>query len=108
MMASTAIQAPSLPDRALLLLLYCGGITCGNGNAVMIIGDDCGASALWQALGFKLLRFQMGQSTDCERCWCHKARRLNRILGRWLTNGSVGSPNLNSRRWFFARFGTKQ
>jgi hypothetical protein len=28
---------------------YCGGITCGNGNAVMIIGDDCGASACWQA-----------------------------------------------------------
>ena len=24
---------------------YCGGITCGNGNAVMILGDDCGASA---------------------------------------------------------------
>ena len=24
---------------------YCGGITCGNGNAVMVIGDDCGASA---------------------------------------------------------------
>jgi hypothetical protein len=24
---------------------YCGGITCGNGNAVMITGDDCGASA---------------------------------------------------------------
>ena len=24
---------------------YCGAITCGNGNAVMILGDDCGASA---------------------------------------------------------------
>jgi hypothetical protein len=35
---------------------------------------------------------------------------LNMILGRWLTNGSVGPPkgppNLNSRRWFSARFGT--
>ena len=39
-------------------------------------------------------------------------KNLNRVLGRWLTNGSVGSPrgppNLNSRRWFSARFGTKQ
>ena len=25
--------------------VYCGGITCGAGYAVMIIGDGCGASA---------------------------------------------------------------
>ena len=33
-------------DRAemseLCCCYYCGGITCGNGNAVVITGDDCG------------------------------------------------------------------
>ena len=61
------MPAPSLPDEALPLLMRRRHHLRNEGYAVMIIGDDCGASACWQALRFGLLRFQieLGASWAC-------------------------------------------